>query len=294
MRRRAGRTSSIFTIECHAMSCARAHGNFTDSGYIICVDKKNCATLLVPMKRHAFTLIELLVSIVIIAILAGLLMPALSKAREKSRTIPCLSNMRQLALVFLFYAEEYDDYLPCLNNINPNGDATNSRGEIITAKNWLDDLVAEYLGIHPDAAGSSKLLRCPDEIEDSDITTNYGLNYLIANRGNGSYKTTEFSAPAMTAMLVENYGHLCYYCYTVNSTGYHATGGAYGTNRAAFFRHDGNKKCMTTFLDGHGEPLTREKLPCKEAFPWADEIAIRNTFFNMGKVVETLDTISGL
>ncbi|MCQ2396592.1 MAG: prepilin-type N-terminal cleavage/methylation domain-containing protein [Lentisphaeria bacterium] len=242
------------------------------------------------MKRHTFTLIELLVSILIISILAGLLLPAISKARYTSKTTPCMSNIRQLGLAFICYSVDYDDYLPCLNNVNPNGDAKNRRGETITAKNWLDDLVTEYLG------GSLKVLRCPDEFQDSDITTNYGLNYLIANRGNGSYKTTEFSVPAATSMLVENYGHLCYYCYTTNPSGLHATGNAYGTNRAAFFRHGikGDAKCVTAFLDGHCEPLTRQELPCQEAFPDLDEITIRNTFFNMGKVDESLNSIPGL
>jgi len=64
------------------------------------------------MSKRGFTLIELLVVIAIIAILAAILFPAFAKAREAARRTTCISNVRQLSLAVLVYAQDYDETLP--------------------------------------------------------------------------------------------------------------------------------------------------------------------------------------
>src|ERR1700759_5477456 len=63
-------------------------------------------------KRAAFTLVELLVVIGVIAVLMGMLLPALNRAREAARRANCLSNLRQVHLAFSYYAAANHDQVP--------------------------------------------------------------------------------------------------------------------------------------------------------------------------------------
>ncbi len=75
-----------------------------------------------PQPRRAFTLIELLVVIAIISILASMIFPSFTRAREMARRTSCLSNMKQLGLAFLQYRQDYDERFPGAGQYQKWGD----------------------------------------------------------------------------------------------------------------------------------------------------------------------------
>lgn len=104
----------------------------------------------------AFTLIELLVVIAIIAILAALLLPALSHAKETSRRTACLSNLRQVNMSIRLYAEDNADSLPVLPSPSPYPNGVGA---------YYKELVKTYLGLSGPVSPKEGVFICPSDRE---------------------------------------------------------------------------------------------------------------------------------
>jgi len=150
--------------------------------------------------RSGFTLIELLVVIAIIAILAAILFPVFARAREKARQTSCLSNVKELGLGVLMYAQDYDERVPRETGWDPDG----------PYNYHLPDLVNPYIKnvqIWVCPSGGYSLTQSalpPGGAPDFWCTflgeIGYGYNFYLGLRNNGR-KLSEIRYPAEAFVL---------------------------------------------------------------------------------------------
>lgn len=219
----------------------------------------------VTRKVTGFTLIELLVVIAIIAILAAILFPVFAQARAKARQTACASNMRQMGVGILMYAQDYDELLPTGEVDGPKVPWTRHPGLPATSTVTSDPYW--YVIIDP-YIKNKDLLVCPGAEEPFGFPRgeayagSYAANYRGALGRRESVNLADLASTGDLIMIVDSHRRASDEAscaanrVATNSAcfGYYATTGTwtnywYNTD----FRHNGFTNC--TFADGHVKNL---------------------------------------
>ncbi len=203
---------------------------------------------------YFFTLIELLIVVAIIAILAGMLLPALNQAREKARSISCASNMKQLGTVNQLYANTYDDYV--LPRNMKEGTSAIRWPRIVASKNYMgfkewatDKMVCPSWQYKPAGCTADiETVTKSDETFDKTLVR-YGVN-KNAGWGNDNerpYKISQIKRQSAFIMFAEiaSIGQ----SYFTNGADWSTTKTEQVTWMAARTRHNGGANYC--FVDGH-------------------------------------------
>ena len=226
-------------------------------------------------RRRAFTLVELLVVIGVIAILIAILLPVLNRAREGGFRVQCLSNVRQIGVAFMLYANDNKGRLPkdpASIGAGPRWSDWIYWQERGTSRKLDDSIVVRYLGT-PVNPG---LLRCPSDDVNNRGSNNGGVptwgNYRYSYAVNTLVTNTVSSLALARAKRVSEKVLLVEEDERTIDDGHWVATGIPATNYLAI-RHDRNRilpddgnnwfrnldrRGNVTFLDGHGDYVPRK------------------------------------